>query len=67
MREWEYRIVDSRDTPKGGAFKDRERETVENCLNELGEQGWEIINLDFQGVLAGSFEFSGVAKREAGV
>ena len=64
MKKWEYRIVDARDTPKAGPFKDRERETVVAYLNELGEEGWEIINLDFKGMLEGRFEFSGVAKRE---
>jgi hypothetical protein len=63
MKKWEYKIVDSKDVPGGGVFKGKDRGDVEVYLNQLGADGWEIINLDFQ-ELGNRFEFSGVAKRE---
>ena len=63
MKEWEYKIVDSKDVPGGGIFKGKDRTAVEIHLNNLGKEGWEIINLDFR-ELEGRLEFSGVAKRE---
>ena len=63
MKKWQYKIVDSKDVPGGGVFKGKERADVEDYLNNLGKDGWEIINLDFR-ELGNRFEFSGVAKRE---
>jgi len=62
MTRWEYIIVDSKDVPGGGIFKGKDRSEVNRYLNELGDQGWEIVNLDFR-ELENRFEFSGVAKR----
>ncbi len=63
MRKWEYRIVDSKDVVGGGIFKGKDRTEVDKYLNILGEEGWEIVNLDFR-ELETRFEFTGVAKRE---
>jgi len=63
MKKWAYRIVDSKDVSGGGVFKGKDRADVEAYLNELGKDGWEIINLDFR-ELESRFEFSGVAKKE---
>ena len=63
MAKWEYKIVDSKDVPGGGIFKGKDRAAVESYLNQLGYEGWEIVNLDFR-ELEGRLEFSGVAKRE---
>ena len=63
MKKWEYRIVDSKDVPRGGIFKGRSRESLERYLNELGDQGWEIVNIDSL-ELDGRASFVGVAKRE---
>jgi hypothetical protein len=63
MQKWEYMIVDSKDVPGGGIFKGKDRSEVDRYLNGLGQQGWEIINLDFR-ELENRFEFTGVAKRE---
>lgn len=63
MKKWEYKIVDSKDVPGGGIFKGKARADVEAYLNQLGGEGWEIVNLDFQ-ELGNRFEFSGVARRE---
>ena len=63
MKTWEYKLVDSKDVCSGGVFKGKKRTDVEAYLNELGSDGWEIINLDFR-ELERRFEFSGVARRE---
>jgi len=63
MRKFEYKIIDSKDVASAGVFKGRLRADVEAYLCTLGEDGWEIINMDFR-ELEGRLEFSGVAKRE---
>ena len=63
MKKWEYRIIDTKEVPGGGIFKAKSRQAVEAYLNELGEQGWEVVNIDaleWKGCMA----FLGVAKRE---
>ena len=63
MKKWEYKIIDTDDVPGGGIFKGRSRDAIEAHLNQLGEQGWEIVSLvnsDWKPLLS----FSGVAKRE---
>ena len=65
MTKWEYKIVDSRDIKRDGLFKGRTRESVERYLSELGEQGWELINVDFR-ELEGRDSFTGIAKRPKG-
>jgi len=61
MRKFEYKIIDSKDVASAGVFKGRQRADVEAYLCTLGEDGWEIINMDFR-ELEGRLEFSGVAK-----
>jgi hypothetical protein len=63
MKKWEYMIVDSKDVPGGRMFRGKDRAEVDTYLNQLGEEGWEIVNLDFH-ELGNRFDFSGVAKRE---
>ncbi len=65
MKKWEYMIVDSKDVASGGIFRGRDRSAIDTYLNKLGQEGWEIVNLDFR-ELENRFEFSGVAKREKG-
>ncbi|MCY4507973.1 MAG: hypothetical protein OXG35_13600 [Acidobacteria bacterium] len=48
---------------RGGLFKGKERSDVEAYLNDLGNEGWELVNLDFR-ELDNRFECTGVAKRE---
>jgi hypothetical protein len=65
MKKWEYRIIDTRDAPGSGIFrsKGKKRRAIEAYLNELGGQGWEVVNLDaleWQPCLT----FLGVARRE---
>ncbi len=63
MRKFEYKIIDSKDVASAGVFKGRQRTDVEAYLCTLGEDGWEIINMDFR-ELEGRLEFAGVAKRQ---
>ena len=63
MKKWEYIIVDSKNIHSGNVFKGKSMENVQDYLNELGRNGWEVINLNFRDALT-RMEFSGVAKRE---
>ncbi len=63
MKKFEYKIVDSKDVETAGLFKGRKREDVENYLNALGNEGWELVNVDFR-ELEGGLEFAGVMKKE---
>ena len=62
MRKWEYFVVASEDVPQG-LLRGRTREDVKAYLNELGADGWEVVNIDFR-ELEERMEFVGVAKRE---
>lgn len=64
MPKWEYRILDSHDLEGEGVYGDNlARKEIEEYLNRLGKQGWEIVSLD---VIenAQRINFVGVAKRE---
>jgi len=39
INQWEYRVV-----TVGGAFSTKD-DVVEEALNELGEDGWEAVNV----------------------
>ena len=60
--KWEYRLFDSAKVKREGVFKGRSQEALEAYLNELGEEGWEIVNIDFR-ELQSRTSFLGVAKR----
>jgi len=62
VKKWEYKIIDSMRLP-GGIFRGKKFDEIEKYLNEIGEEGWEIINLDFNDV-TGQMDFVGVARRE---
>jgi len=64
MKKWEYRIIDTKDVPGGGMLKGKSRDAIETYLNQLGEQGWEIVNLDALEWQGHHLTFLGVAKRE---
>ena len=66
MTKWEYMVVDSKDVPGGGFFKGKDRSQVDRYLTQLGQEGWEIVNLDFR-ELGNRLEFTGVAKRQKDV
>jgi hypothetical protein len=60
-KKWEYRIVDAKDIP--GRMPGKDREDVENYLNELGNDGWEMFALHFRHPEL-RYEFFGIARRE---
>ena len=64
MAGWEYRLVDSGDVEHGNFLEGASRGKIEEYLNQLGAEGWEIINLDFVETESRS-PFIGVAKRPA--
>ena len=63
MKKFRYRIIDPSIVEKAWLFKGLKRADIEQYLNELGSEGWEIANLDFR-ELEARFEFYGVTKRE---
>lgn len=63
MRTWEYKIIDSREVPREGTFRGRSREALEEYLNQLGAEGWEVVNIDSL-ELESRTSFVGIAKRE---
>ena len=63
MKKWEYMILDSKELAGGTLFKGRARDDVETFLNQLGAEGWEVIEINFRDIQKG-FEFKGLAKRE---
>ena len=63
MKKWQYRIINTNEVPGGGIFKGKTQQAVENYLNEIGKEGWEIVNIDAL-ELEDRMEFVGVAKRE---
>ena len=76
MDKWEYMIVDSKDIGAYRSFRYKDCSEVEQYLNALGADGWEIVNLDldchYPGSMVGGsldqkkepqFMFTGVAKR----
>ena len=63
MKKFEYKVVDTRDVESAGLFKGRERADIEEYLNTLGADGWELVNADFR-ELEGGFEFAGIMKKD---
>lgn len=65
MKKWEYKLFSSFDIPGTGLFKEkRSREALEVYLNSLGNEGWEIIGVDFIDIRGKESYFAGIAKRE---
>ena len=62
MEKFEYKMIDTRDVKSEGFLKGRTKEGIESYLNELGSQGWELVNADFR-ELEGGMEFAGIMKR----
>jgi len=62
VKKWEYKIIDSVHVA-GGIFRGKKFNEIEKYLNEIGQEGWEVINLDFNDV-TGQMDFVGVARRE---
>jgi len=62
-KKWEYRIVDSHEIPGVDYTAVRRKQDLQDYLNRLGQEGWEIINLDLTENQE-FYNFFGVAKRE---
>jgi hypothetical protein len=45
-------------------FKERERQAIEAYLNQLGEEGWEIVGIDFTDAMDSPSFFQALARRE---
>ena len=67
MQKWEYLLLDSKklESAEGGLFKQKKVsiDEAQKYLNSLGEQGWEIIDIDFDFLIHDTGAFVGVAKR----
>ncbi len=63
---WEYKLISTKDLPGGGfaGMKERDRETIEAYLNQFGDEGWEIISVDFTDGLGSPSFFQALARRE---
>jgi len=68
MEKWEYKLLNSKKLPEAdkGLFKQTKLSLTEaeNYLNKLGEDGWEIIDIDFDFLIHDTGAFVGVAKRK---
>jgi len=68
MDRWEYKLLDSKILPEEekGTFKQSEvtLAEAETYLNKLGEEGWEIIDIDFDFLIHDTEAFAGAAKRK---
>ena len=64
MRRWEYKLISANDVAGEGGFKGKSREVVESYLNNLGQEGWEVINVDFPDGYENPTRFSAAARRE---
>lgn len=62
MTKWEYKFLNAADLERRGFFKNLEPDQVEEYFNSLGEEGWEIINVDFTDTTS-FIDFRGVARR----
>ena len=59
---WQYKVIDSKDIEGARRLRAPSPQDAESFLNEIGAEGWEIINLDWR-ELEGRMSFTGVAKR----
>ena len=65
-RRWEYKLISTKDLPGGGllGMKERDRDALEAYLNRFGDEGWEIIGIDFTDSLGSPSFFQALARRE---
>jgi len=65
MKTWEYKLIDSNTVKKPGLMSDFPPEDVENLLNKLGGEGWEVIYFQCKFKAKQIENFYGIAKRES--
>ena len=63
MKTWEYRVVTADDVERSGFFQTVNPKVLEEHLNHLGEQGWELVSIDFLDTTS-TLYFRAVLKRE---
>jgi hypothetical protein len=63
MKKWECKIVDLRNLRRQDLFGGPKSGEIEEYLNRLGAEGWEMANLDFHEIEARG-SFMGLAKGE---
>ncbi len=69
MDKWEYKLIDTKKIGNGEkgllrTFQIPHIEEVEAYLSKLGDDGWEIINIDFDSIPHAVNSFVGIAKRK---
>lgn len=64
VRRWEYKLISTNDVPGGGFFGIKERDALEDYLNQLGAEGWEIVGIDFTDTTQSPNVFQALARRE---
>ncbi|MEL6109060.1 MAG: hypothetical protein AAFU85_23895 [Planctomycetota bacterium] len=62
MQKWECKYLSAEDLGPRGFFRTVKPEQVQAYFNALGEDGWEIVNVDFTDTSA-FIDFRGLAKR----
>ncbi len=65
MRRWEYRLIDEESVAAPGGLEEWDRESLENYLNHLGAEGWELVQVSTK-AMAGWDVFKALLKRERG-
>ena len=63
MQTWEYRFFSNTDVAWEGIFTPAGRGALEQALNDLGREGWELVSIDFVDDVINSFRFAAVLKR----
>lgn len=63
-RRWEYKLISTNDVPGGGILGIKDRDAVEAYLNQLGNEGWEIVGIDFTDTAQSPSFFQALARRE---
>jgi hypothetical protein len=61
--QWEYEFFSTMDLLDPGWFRQLSRDTVRDHLNKLGQEGWEIITVQFAGANEQPQLFSAILKR----
>lgn len=61
LRRWEYKLISTDDVPGGGLLGVKDRGAVEDYLNQLGTEGWEIVGINFMQLPT---FFNALARRE---
>jgi hypothetical protein len=64
MVTWEYELFSTADVPSAGFMKHQTREGVLAHLNELGAEGWEVVNAHFAAAGGVDFIFQALLKRQ---